>query len=148
MSTPTLKVQRVHPDAIVPAKAHETDAGYDLTAIALHKQVNSVVALYDTGLKVVIDPGYYIEIVPRSSIIKSGYMLANSIGIIDNDYRGNLYVALAKIAPEAPPLTLPSKAFQLIIRKQYDAASVVEVNDIDVTETVRGTGGFGSTDKK
>ena len=53
--------------------------------------------MYDTGIQVKPQYGYYFEIVPRSSLSKSGYILANSIGIIDPSYSGNLYIVLIKI---------------------------------------------------
>ena len=93
-----------------------------------------------------IEEGYYTEIVPRSSISKSGYMLANSIGIIDNNYRGNLMIALTKICDYTPEIELPFKCCQLIIRKQI-SANLFEVKSNDFTETERNEGGFGSTSK-
>ena len=141
---PNCLVRRVLPDAVVPFKVHESDVGYDLTIIKKHKQVNDVVTLYDTGIQIQLEYGYYAEIVPRSSIIKSGYMLANSIGIIDNSYSGNLYVALAKIDPNAADIECPCRCVQLIIRKQEHA--VFNVTD-DEFDTQRGAGGFGSTNK-
>lgn len=144
MSQPTLKFELCHPEAVLPSRAHPTDTGYDLTIIDIAKQVNPVVTLYDTGVKACIDPGYYLEIVPRSSIIKSGYMLANNVGIIDEDYRGNLFVALAKIWPDAPAIQLPFRGFQLIPRKRIDC-EVQRVESIDI-DTQRGEGGFGSSD--
>lgn len=143
---PSLKFELCHPHAVLPSRAHPTDTGYDLTIIEVAKTINPVVTLYDTGIKACIDPGYYLEIVPRSSIIKTGYMLANNVGIIDEDYRGNLFVALAKIYPDAPRLQLPFKGFQLIPRKRIDCD--VECVDAVDSNTVRGQGGFGSSDKK
>lgn len=139
---PKCRVKRVLPNAVVPFKTNASDVGYDLVLIKEHKQVNDVVTLYDTGIQIQLDSGFYAEIVPRSSIIKSGYILANNIGIIDNSYTGNLYVALAKISPSAQPITLPFRGVQLIIRKQ-EYAIVDEVEDLQATN--RGAGGFGST---
>ena len=142
----TLSYELCLPDAVPIKRAHATDTGYDLTIVSVAKVINSVVTLYDSGVKVKPPPGHYIEIVPRSSIIKSGYMLANSVGIIDEDYRGNLFVALAKIDPDAAPIQLPYKGFQLILRKRIDA-DPVQVTDISSDITDRGFGGFGSTGK-
>ena len=143
---PKCKVFKTLDEAVIPTKANESDAGYDLTIIKEEKQFNKKTKLYDTGIKVEIDYGYYIEIVPRSSLSKSGYMLANSIGIIDNSYRGNLYIALTKIDDESPDLTLPFKCCQMIIRKQFNV-DLFEVNDKFV-ETKRNKGGFGSSNKE
>lgn len=139
---PCCYVKKTHHDAVIPFKSHLSDVGYDLTLIEIAKKINSVCTLYNTGISIQLDHGFYAEIVPRSSIIKSGYMLANSIGIIDNAYNGNLMVALIKIDPNAEDITLPNRLFQLIIRKQYHA-QMIEVESL--TETSRGSGGFGST---
>jgi deoxyuridine 5'-triphosphate nucleotidohydrolase len=143
---PTLKVYKTAEDAVIPSKAFEDDAGYDLTIIKKIKDFNSKTALYDTGIKIEIDESYYTEIVPRSSISKFGYILANSIGIIDNNYRGNLMITLTKICDDAPDIQLPFKCCQLLIRKQI-SADLFEVKSDDLTETERNEGGFGSTTK-
>ena len=137
-----IKCVRRHKDAILPSRAHETDVGYDLTAIRKHKILENGVILYDTGIGVTPPPGYYIEIVPRSSISKTGYMLANSVGTIDPDYTGNLYIALVKVVPGAPELRLPFTKCQFVLRKAY-YGDVKEVSYLYNTD--RGAGGFGST---
>ena len=132
-------------DAILPSKTNGSDVGFDLSIIKKLKDFNSKTALYDTGIKIQIDFGYYAEIVPRSSISKSGYILANNIGIIDNSYRGNLMIALTKIADDAVDIEYPFKCCQLIIRKQV-YANIEEVKSLYSTK--RNDGGFGSTDSK
>jgi dUTP pyrophosphatase len=141
---PSIKVYKTDKDAVIPSKAFEEDAGYDLTIIKKIKDFNSKTTLYDTGIKIEIDEGYYTEIVPRSSISKFGYILANNIGIIDNHYRGNLMIALTKIADDAPDIELPFKCCQLIVRKQI-YADLYEITDDNLSSTLRNDGGFGST---
>jgi dUTP pyrophosphatase len=136
------RVVRAHPGAIVPTKANPSDVGYDITVIRAVKKLNGAVTLYDTGLKIGMDPGFYAEIVPRSSLSKSGFVLANSMGIIDPSYTGNLLVALARVDADAPEPALPFRCCQLIVRPQIHAI-VSECSEIDAT--VRGDGGFGST---
>lgn len=131
--------------AITPSKTNWSDVGYDLSIIKKIKDINSKTALYDTGIKIQLDFGYYSEIVPRSSIIKSGYILSNNIGIIDNSYRGNLMIALTKIADDAIEIEFPFKCCQLIFKKQF-FINLEEVKDTNLDETKRNTGGFGSTD--
>jgi len=128
--------------AILPKKAHSTDIGFDIHCISLKKKLGNETYLYDTGLKIKPPKGYYVEIIPRSSISKSGFILANNTGIIDPDYTGNLYVALTKIDKTKPNLTLPFKLVQLVIRKQYSFP--LKIVD-KFKETKRGDGGFGST---
>ena len=141
---PSIKVYKTDKDAVIPSKAFEEDAGYDLTIIKKIKDFNSKTTLYDTGIKIEIDEGYYTEIVPRSSISKFGYILANNIGIIDNHYRGNLMIALTKIADDAPDIELPFKCCQLIVRKQI-YSELYEITDDNLSSTLRNDGGFGST---
>ncbi len=131
--------------AISPSKTNWSDVGYDLSIIKKVKDINSKTSLYDTGIKIQLDFGYYSEIVPRSSIIKSGYILSNNIGIIDNSYRGNLMIALTKIADDAIEIEFPFKCCQLIFKKQI-YINLEEVRDRSLDETKRNDGGFGSTD--
>jgi deoxyuridine 5'-triphosphate nucleotidohydrolase len=142
---PALKVLKINDGAIVPTKANFSDAGHDLTVIGTYKNINSSTILCHTGIKLDIPIGYYVEIVPRSSIIKSGYMLANSIGIIDCAYKGELLVALTKIDKESPDVVFPFKCCQLITRKQV-FSNITLVSEIDTSK--RDNGGFGSSDKK
>ena len=141
---PNIKVFKTDNNAVIPKKAFQEDAGYDLTIIKKIKDFNSKTSLYDTGIKIEIDEGYYTEIVPRSSISKSGYILANNIGIIDNHYRGNLMIALTKIADDAPEIELPFKCCQLIVREQI-LSNLIEINENNLSDTKRNEGGFGST---
>jgi len=131
--------------AITPSKTNWSDVGYDLSIIKKIKDINSKTVLYDTGIKIQLDFGYYSEIVPRSSIIKSGYILSNNIGIIDNSYRGNLMIALTKITDDAIDIEFPFKCCQLIFKKQV-FINLEEIKDKSLEETKRNQGGFGSTD--
>jgi deoxyuridine 5'-triphosphate nucleotidohydrolase len=141
------KIYKDCPEAIIPSKGKESDVGYDLTIIKEFKQLTPSTILYDTGIKLCVDFGYYIQIVPRSSLSKSGYILANSIGIIEKSYSGNLLVALTKIDKEMPDLRLPFKCCQLIFQQQI-SLNIVEIHNINqMDETTRGDGGFGSSDK-
>jgi dUTP pyrophosphatase len=142
----TLNVNFVLNDerAIVLTKAHEDDVGFDLTAIKVYKILDNGVYLFDTGISVSPPAGYYCEILPRSSISKTGWMLANSVGIIDPNYTGNLLIALIKVSTLSPPLELPFTKCQLILRK-IETFQMVQTNSLK--ETDRGDGGFGSTDK-
>jgi dUTP pyrophosphatase len=110
--------------------------------ININKTIGKV-TLYGTGIIVTPPTGYYFDMVPRSSIIKSGYMLANSVGIIDQGYTGEILVPLVKIDEEAPDIELPAKMVQLIPRKWY-GFNPVRVDEVH--ETNRSSGGFGSTD--
>jgi dUTP pyrophosphatase len=137
-----IKCLRTLPTAVLPTKAHESDIGYDLVAIKKHKVLDSGVILYDTGLSLSPPKGFYLEILPRSSLSKTGYMLANSVGVVDPSYTGSLYIALLKVVPDAPELELPFCKCQLILRRAY-SAPIEEIAQLERTE--RGDGGFGSS---
>jgi len=130
--------------ALPPTKEKISDAGYDITIIKEIKTIGDV-TFYDTGIKVQPDFGYYFDLVPRSSISKTGYMLANNVGIIDRAYRGPIIVALRKVDHYTEDLKLPCKIAQIIPRHIVHLQPI-EVDQLD--ETARGEGGFGSTDSK
>jgi deoxyuridine 5'-triphosphate nucleotidohydrolase len=144
MERPTLKYVKMCEQAVTPTKANYSDVGYDITVIGEHKKLCGSTSLYKTGIKLDIPLGYYVELAPRSSLSKSGYMLANSIGIIDCSYTGELLVALAKIDGDAPAIEYPFRCCQLIMRKQI-FPDMVELKAEELGSTVRGDGGFGST---
>ena len=129
------------------------DVGLDLTAVRKHKVYlnnaaretdTGVVVLYDTGIALTPPDGYYVEIVPRSSISKTGWMLANNTGVIDPTYNGNIYIALVRVADHVDELPLPFCKCQLILRPAL-YPGMKEVGALG--ETKRGAGGFGSTSK-
>ncbi len=153
-----LKVKLINSDAKVPSKGHPSDAGYDLTVVddgALSKDGNYIE--YKTGLVVQPEPGFHTEIFPRGSVSKTSLMLANSIGLVDQNYTGELILRFKIIRPTTGLDSSPSepfviktfkkgeKAAQLVIRKTEQ--SEIEVVD-EVSQTDRGDGRFGSTDNK
>lgn len=139
---PNCKFSKTIKEAVSPSKIRASDEGYDLTIIQKCKQISNNTALYDTGIKVKPEFGYYFDIVPRSSLSKSGYILSNSIGIIDRSYCGSIKVALTKIDNTLPDLELPYRCAQLILRKSNHFLLEEEEKFED---TNRGEGGFGST---
>lgn len=130
--------------AVVPSKSRTSDVGYDLTAISKVKDISKVTVMLDTGIVIAPEMGYYAKIYPRSSLVKSGYMLTNSVGIIDGTFRDSLKICLTKIDPEAAEIELPFKCAQLIFEKQNYV--YFEESD-ELGKTARGDGGFGSTGK-
>lgn len=130
-------------DAIAPFKERASDSGYDLTLLSIWKKIG-MITFYDTGIKVLPDFGWYFMLVPRSSLAKSGYMLANSVGIIDRTYIGTIKVPLIKIDDSLPDIELPLRAVQIIPCPAVHA-QMVEVKEDELDESSRSTGGFGST---
>lgn len=140
----TFYVHKTRPDAILPSRAHATDTGFDLVLLEATKTLGDV-TMYATGISVRPPDGFYFDLVARSSLSKTGYMLANGVGIIDRDYTGEILVALRKVDKDAPDLVLPAKIAQLIPR-QWVAMMPIEAPAEGLPGTDRGDGGFGSTD--
>lgn len=139
----SFRCHRLRKDAVFPSKVRVSDSGYDVTIIEKVESFGNV-QVYTTGLRLQPIFGYYLMLVPRSSIIKKGYTFANNIGILDRGFLGEVKVALLKTDQNAPDLELPCKIAQ-IIPQQIQHFEIVEVDSFD--ETGRGEGGFGSTDK-
>jgi dUTP pyrophosphatase len=100
----------------------------------------------DTGVSVEPPEGCYCEVVPRSSIVKTDFVQANSVGIVDPDYRGRIRVMLRYLGAgtgqaEAEAL-VGKRVAQLLVRRLHPVAVVAAEN---LEGTVRGAGGFGST---
>ncbi len=129
--------------AVVPTKRC-IDVGYDITIIDVAKQLTPSTTMYETGVSLDIPLGYYVEMIPRSSLSKSGYMFANSIGVIDPCYTGTLKVALVKVDNQVPDIELPSRVAQIILKPYVFSTSMVSYGK-NKNKTKRGTGGFGST---
>lgn len=128
---------------IPPHRARPSDSGFDLTLIGIRKHIGKVI-LYGTGVSVQPPSGFYFDLVPRSSMIKTGYMLANNVGIIDQAYTGEIMVPLIKIDPDAPDIELPTKLVQLIPRRWFGFRPLCA----EINYTSRADGGFGSTNNK
>jgi dUTP pyrophosphatase len=142
-----LKVKRLVPEAVLPAKANSTDAGYDCVAIDDGTLTDSYIE-YGTGIAVELPEGYHCELFPRSSISKYHLILANSVGLVDQSFRGELKFRF-KICTSPSDVAKPYRLYkkgdkigQIVIRKTY-SFPVQEVYVL--SETDRGTGGFGST---
>lgn len=140
-----VKFKKLIENAVTPTKAHETDAGFDLTATSkiIDDECNIV---YGTGIAVEIPNGYVGLLFPRSSIAKKSLILSNSVGVIDSGYRGEI-MAKFKIALHPDNIAtynVGERIAQLIITPIPDVefVEVSELNDSD-----RGVGGYGSTGK-
>ena len=142
-----LRVLRHYAGMPLPAKSHPGDAGFDLTAMAVEPLRERVYA-FDTGVSVQVAEGFYCEVVPRSSIVKTDFMLANGVGVIDPDYRGRIRVVLRYLgkgggAGEAQAL-IHQRIAQLLVRR-LESVRLEAAETLD--DTLRGKGGFGSTGK-
>lgn len=102
--------------------------------------------LIPTGLFFELPLGYEMQVRPRSGLAyKKGITVLNSPGTVDADYRGEVGVILVNLSNESFVVETGERVAQLVITK-HESPTLVEVSEI--SETVRGEGGFGSTGKK
>lgn len=138
--------ETIHPDVPTPRRAHPTDAGIDLVAwspdiphIPIRPGERAVIG---TGIKVAIPQGHVGLVVVRSSTgIKYGLTLANSIGVIDTDYRGEIKVCLHNLGDKTQVVTHTERIAQIVIMP----ISTAEWCESPLDTTDRGAGGIGST---
>lgn len=141
-----LFVKRLHPDAILPIKASPEAAGWDL---CVHSVENDGIGwTVHTGLAFAMKPGHVMMLFPRSGLgTKLGLTLRNTIGVIDSDYRGEVLIKFNRGLQDAQEYVLDalkpgSRVCQGIVL-EIPHVDLVEADEL--TETLRGTGGFGST---
>jgi dUTP pyrophosphatase len=136
-----LRIQKIHPDAKLPAFAHTTDAGLDLCTLEEVTILPGERRTIRTGLALAIPEGYVGLLWDKGGIShKRG--LKSFGGVIDTEYRGELFVGLANIGTESQTFNAGDKIVQILIQK-VEHPTIVEVESLD--ETVRGSGAFGST---
>lgn len=136
-----IKFKKLVPEAIVPKKGTEYSAGYDLTAVSVTYLPSGRIK-YGTGIAVEIPDGHVGLLFPRSSVYKTGTMLANSVGVIDADYRGEIMAIFNNCNERS--YQVGDRIVQLIIMP-YPSITYIEVDELSTT--VRGNGGYGSTGK-
>jgi dUTP pyrophosphatase len=138
-----MQVLRLVPHAVLPVRGSPGAVGYDLTSIEPVVLKPGERGLFSTGLAIIVPEGTYGRVAPRSGLtVKNG--LHVGAGVIDPDYRGEVKVSLFNLGSSEVELSAGSKVAQLILEK-VELPDVVEVTSLD--ETVRGSGGFGSTDE-
>lgn len=139
-----LKVKLLSESARLPAYAKPGDAGMDLTATTKDWDAENETLIFGTGLSVEIPRGHVGLLFPRSSVYKTGLSLANSIGVIDSGYRGEVKVIFYPGHRPKLNYEVGDRVAQLmIIPIPYVNVQVVE----DLSKTERGEGSFGSSGK-
>ena len=151
-------------DAVIPSKAHPTDAGFDM--VATSKVETEDYIEYGTNIAIKLPEGHCALLFPRSSVSKKDLFLCNSVGLIDENYTGEIKFRF-KRSPKYQYYTL-KKLFSFITDivinpityKEYEVGDkigqivilpipTVEFTEVNkLPETDRGDGGFGSSDTK
>ena len=142
-----VKVARVHSNSKMPTKGSEYAAGWDLysledTEVPFRKSVK-----LRTGIHVEIPEGFEGQVRARSSLGSKGLILPHSIGTIDADYRGELFVLMTWIGEGDSYLVNAGERIAQIVITPVPKVFFEEVDILDLGKTVRGDGGFGSTGK-
>jgi dUTP pyrophosphatase len=139
-----LPIRRLRPDAQVPTRAYEHDAGIDLAACERVELGPGERALVATGLAVAIPPGYAGYVQPRSGLAtKHGISIVNTPGLVDSGYRGELLVNLLNTDPRESFVVEPGMRIAQLVVLQVPAVAPVEVDELPGSE--RGERGFGSS---
>jgi len=150
----TLKVKKLREDAVIPSQAMDGDVGLDLTAVEIsYDAYGNLVA--HTGIAIEIPEGYCGVLRARSSIRKKALVLSNGVGTIENTYRGEL-LCIFKPVPlftqnidedkikDNHTFEVGDRVAQLVITPQIN---VITTPVLNLSDTERGDGGFGSTGK-
>ena len=139
-----LEIKRLDYELPLPRYAHTGDAGLDLLAALPLTLGPGERYLMPTGVAIALPEGCAGFVLPRSGLaLKRGLTLANSPGLIDSAYRGEIKVILVNLDPETSvEIARGDKIAQLVVQR-VERCSLAEVEELSVTE--RGEGGFGST---
>lgn len=137
-------IKRLDPTVELPTYAYSGDAGLDLRSnedVTLAPLERRLVA---TGLAVAIPDGYAGFVLPRSGLaLRRGLSMANTPGLIDAHYRGELKVCAINLDPSRPIEIRRGERIAQLVVERVPTVALVEVGELD--ETDRGTGGFGSS---
>lgn len=140
-----MKKLNIKTENILPEYKTEYSAGMDIysfddEAIVINPGETKAIS---TGLKMEIPEGYFAAIYPRSSTgVKRNLMLANSTGIIDSDYRGEIKLFFYNFGNVKQIINKGERLAQLVIQP-YEKVKIIRVNELN--DTNRGEGGIGST---
>lgn len=137
-----LKIKKLHEDAVVPTRAHREDAGIDLYACGDHVIQGGETKKIPVGVALEMEVGYVGLIWDKSSIGSKG--LKTLGGVVDAGYRGEVQVIMHNLTHEPYTFLHGQKVAQMLIQK-VELCDVIEVDEL--SDTVRGEGGFGSTGK-
>lgn len=156
--------KKLSKNAVVPTKAHPSDAGFDMVAVSKNETEDYIE--YKTDIAIKLPKGHCALLFPRSSVSKYDLSLCNSVGLIDENYTGNIifrykktpkyqYYSLKRLFGFVKDLVINpitykeynvgDKIGQIVIMP-IPSVELIEVNELPDTD--RGDGGFGSTDAK
>lgn len=146
-----INFKKLHPKAVLPRKAHKSDYAFDCVAVT-EEEIAPNVWRYGLGLAVQIDEEdkhlherYKIAVYARSSIYKTGMILSNGVGIVDEGYTGEISAIFYHIMPNLPRYRVGDKICQIAVELRPGKQAFKPVDEI--METDRADNGYGSTGK-
>ena len=139
-----LQIQRLHEDAVVPARAYVGDAGLDLAACERVELGPGERAVVRTGLAVAIPDGYAGFVQPRSGLAaRHGITIVNAPGLIDSGYRGEVQVVLLNTDGAEAFAVEPGMRIAQLVVLAVPELELLETDELPASE--RGVRGFGSS---
>jgi dUTP pyrophosphatase len=139
-----LRVRRLHPEACLPSRAYDGDAGLDLYALEPVTLPPGERASVSTGIALEIPAGQAGLVLPRSGLAaRHGIALVNAPGLIDAGYRGELRVLLLNTDRHDPFTISQGERVAQLVLVRVELPEVAEVQELALSE--RGSGGFGSS---
>lgn len=142
-----IKFAKCHDDAVIPYKKRPSDSGYDVVVIEKLKETDLGVQYWRTGIKCEMPAGWYMDMVPRSSLSKKGFTITNCVGIIDQSYKGEIVVVVHKTSNHKGEISPGDRIAQLIPRETTHFKTIV-VEESELIQTERQEKGFGSSGTK
>lgn len=146
-----VRIKKLVENAVVPTRAHKTDAGFDLVATSKSYD-NDGNVVYGTGLAFEIPQGYVGLVFPRSSNAKKDLLLSNSVGVIDSGYRGEVLAKFKKTITHSnynhttwygeKEYNIGDRIGQIIIMP-YPEIEYIESDEL--SDSDRAKGGYGSS---
>ena len=143
-----LKIKKMRDNAILPTRGSEKAAGIDLYACIdtpYQEIYPNHTVMIPTGIACDFPEGYFGAMAIRSSVgAKRHLVLANQLGVLDEDYKGEIMMAITNLSPNVQIIEPGERLAQMILLP-YVSYNIVETDTL--SETERGEGGFGSTGK-
>jgi dUTP pyrophosphatase len=142
-----LKFKKLNEKAVLPTRAHSTDAGLDLTTYGFTQEVDAsgkLVLVYHTGLAVEIPEGHMGLIFMRSSVANKSLVLTNAVGVVDHLFSGEITMKFKVTTDSIPTVYQEGERIGQLIVVPYPQFEPVFVEEI--AEGARGANGYGSTD--
>lgn len=147
-----INFKRLHPKAVLPRKAHKSDYAFDCVAVS-EEEIAPNVWRYGLGLAVQIDDRdkcygerYKIAVYARSSINKTGMILSNGVGIVDEGYTGEISAVFYHVMPNMPRYKVGDRVCQIAVEDREANQCYQVLDELKVMD--RGENGYGSTGLK